>query len=100
MSARKISRLLTAIGFLLMLVSLVWWYATHSAVTDFLGGSVWGLGGCLVQAAGVCASVADLVRMYGYPAYSPIVFWAGPVLFVIGFALRRRPVAEAPEKAA
>lgn len=76
------------VGWLLWVLSLVWWYFYYSqyigGLTLFEQKFV-----CVAVTTDVCLAIQQKLVMSAIPAYHPQLFWAGVVFLVLGLLQRR-----------
>lgn len=77
---RKLPQLASLAGIVLLVTSLVWWQQTFGLSIDYLK--------CIAFSDGVCR-LSSVGKLFGGAGYNPVIFWAGLILFVIGYLLRK-----------
>ena len=75
-------------GWLLWVLSLVWWYFYYS---QYIGGLALFEQKfvCVAVTTDVCLAIRQKLVMSAIPAYHPQLFWAGVAFLVLGFLQRR-----------
>lgn len=77
---KSIPQLLTLLGLILLVVSVIWWQQTFGIKADFVK--------CLALSDGICR-VSSIGKVFGGAGYNPLLFWVGAVCFVGGIVLKK-----------
>lgn len=76
----RIPDLLSIVGIVLLIISLIWWQQTFGLNGDFIK--------CLAVSDGVCR-IGGLSGLFGSSPYNPIIFWAAVICLAGGFVLKK-----------
>jgi hypothetical protein len=76
----KIPKIVSLIGIVLLVVSVIWWQQTFGFSFDYVK--------CLGISDGVCR-MSGLGKVFGGAGYNPLVFWIGLGCLVGGNVLNR-----------
>lgn len=90
MDVRKLCSILLTLGAFMTLAALLWWALFYGSVVRELGkdASLIDAVGCLYSSGGPCGFVAGLAQLGGKTPYSPMVFWIGVALLIVGVVMR------------
>lgn len=82
-------RLIILVGFVLLLVGLIWWGVFYGRAADYLGQPVTDYLGnavaCTVYTTEWCSGIVVLATVFGFTAYKPFILWAALACLLVGF---------------
>ena len=88
MDIKKLTTALLAIGGLITISALIWWFYFYSQVIKELGGNFEDAAPCLYSSGNGCGFVSGLAELGGGNPYNPTIFWIGIVLLGLGAVLK------------
>ena len=97
MDFKKLGNILTVLGAVVLMGSLIWWFQFYSSVVGELakapggkeaGASVRDAWRCLYSSDGLCALISGGANLIGKTPYEPMTFWVGLVTLVVGVIIR------------
>jgi hypothetical protein len=88
MNARKLSGSMLSLGVLVVAAALIWWAHFYSQMSKEFGGGLKGYLECIYSTSGACGFISGLASFAEVTPYSPIIFWIGAVLLIIGSLIR------------
>jgi len=72
-------------GLVIMVVAIAWWAYVY---INGMGAKVSEAFACLVSSSGDCAIVNGLVEISGHTPYTPVVFWVGGAVWLVGMMVK------------